>query len=687
MRKDNHIRKGLAVAVILLFTGVAFAPSINATTTDLDIYSKTLFDGNTLYVGGTGPGNYTRIQDAIDDATDGDTVFVYDDSSPYYENVIVDRSINLIGEDKHSTIIDAREDGTVTCITANSVNITGFTIQKGGLYPWPDKIYAGIDIYGDFAFISNNLIISNKDRGINICSSSSNNIISDNTISSNGGASLYITHSKDNTILENTITNNEGDIYLLYSNNNILSENTFINNSLSVFSSYQNTINNNMVNGKPLIYLEEESDQVIVDDAGQIILVKCDNITVQNQEISGTCAAIHLLETNNCLISDNVVTNNKYGIELDFSNLNTISENTISFNERNGIDFYSSSNNVISENAISSNNEYGIGIYSSSNNNTIFCNNVGSNKRYGISLISSNDNIVSYNTISSNIQHGVVLYDGSNTVSNNSFLNDGLFVSSIQHNIVTNNTVNGKDLIYLEEESNKVIDGNAGQVILMSCDNIIVKNQNISNTDIGIMLLSCKNCVIQGNNINSNNGHGIFLFLLCSDNNISGNSIISNDEDGICIRSSYQQHSIKNTIFCNTISLNNQYGIYLDGSSDDTSILANTITSNKAHGIYIRVSINNSILENHIEKNAGGIILVGSVDNVITHNNFIKNKINAFFADAISIDPPFFYGKSKWLGNYWNRPRLLPKPIFGIMAMIPWLNFDWRPAREPYEIC
>ena len=48
--------------------------------------------GNTLYVGGSGPGNYTRIQDAIDNASDGDTVFVYDDSSPYFE-IISDKII------------------------------------------------------------------------------------------------------------------------------------------------------------------------------------------------------------------------------------------------------------------------------------------------------------------------------------------------------------------------------------------------------------------------------------------------------------------------------------------------------------------------------------------------------------------------------------------------------------------
>ena len=62
--------------------------------------------GNTLYVGGSGPGNYTKIHDAINDANDGDTVFVYDYSSPYNEIVVVDKSIKLIGENKNTTIIN-----------------------------------------------------------------------------------------------------------------------------------------------------------------------------------------------------------------------------------------------------------------------------------------------------------------------------------------------------------------------------------------------------------------------------------------------------------------------------------------------------------------------------------------------------------------------------------------------------
>ena len=83
--RTNHMKKGLTVVIIALFIGVAVAPLIQGTV--IERSNLPILDGNTLYVGGDGPGNYISIQAAIDDASEGDTVFVYDDSSPYYETV------------------------------------------------------------------------------------------------------------------------------------------------------------------------------------------------------------------------------------------------------------------------------------------------------------------------------------------------------------------------------------------------------------------------------------------------------------------------------------------------------------------------------------------------------------------------------------------------------------------------
>ncbi len=63
----------------------------------------------------------------------------------------------------------------------------------------------------------------------------------------------------------------------------------------------------------------------------------------------------------------------------------------------------------------------------------------------------------------------------------------------------------------------------------------------------------------------------------------------------------------------------------------------------------------------------------------------MKNKEkNAFFiAEGLS------NYKNIWNENYWNRPRFLPKLIFGrigIYYLAPWINVDWHPAQEPYDI-
>ena len=106
-----------------------FTPSI---ASKIEQSSISTLDGDILYVGGSGEGNYSRIQDAIDNASNGDTVFVYDDSSPYYEyNITITKSINLFGEDKNTTIIEGEEKYDLITIVHDGVIISGFSIKNG----------------------------------------------------------------------------------------------------------------------------------------------------------------------------------------------------------------------------------------------------------------------------------------------------------------------------------------------------------------------------------------------------------------------------------------------------------------------------------------------------------------------------------------------------------------------------
>ena len=83
----------------------------------------------TLYVG---KGEmYTRIQDALNNVTsDGYRIFVY--NGTYTENLTINYSIDLFGEDCSITIIDGNGTDTTVIVNADHVNISHFTITNGG---------------------------------------------------------------------------------------------------------------------------------------------------------------------------------------------------------------------------------------------------------------------------------------------------------------------------------------------------------------------------------------------------------------------------------------------------------------------------------------------------------------------------------------------------------------------------
>ncbi len=476
--------------IVLLLVTTSFA-GVSYTAEEL---STTQFDGNILYVGGSGEGNYTKIQDAINDANPGDTVFVYAYSSPYYENLIVDKSISMIGEDKDTTVIEGDwVSEYVVEISADWVNISGFTIRYGG-EEWEAT---GILSISNFNTISGNNISNNDYYGIRLYYSSGNTI-TDNTISnnkygidlyessgntitgnniSNNKYGIYLDESSSNTITDNTISNKREGILLFSSNNNNILGNSFFNDGLFVYDSYDNNVENNTVNGKPLVYLEDESDKVIDYEVGQVILVNCDNIIAENLNLSNTDHGIELWKTDNSMIRNNDFSNNERGIYIRLSNSNNITGNNISNNKR-GISFgsysnsnnitgnnissnghaiifwYRNSNNTITDNTLS-NNDYSCIRLDCSSGNTITGNNI-SNNEYGIYLDeSSNNNNISGNNISNN-GHGIRLSYSTcnNTITGNNISNNGyygicLYYSSdnniIYHNNFINNTNNSYD--------------------------------------------------------------------------------------------------------------------------------------------------------------------------------------------------------------------------------------------------
>ena len=193
------LNKSLAVGIIFFLVVSCVPYSILSNE-----MSTSMFDGNILYVGGSGHGNYSKIQDAIDNASGGDTVFVY--SGTYYENVAVDKSIDLVGEDRNSTIIDGQNKHRVITVLAESVLIEKFTIRNGSY---------GVDGCYWNVIISDNIIVNN-DRGITVTESDNYNITGNIITENNYGISFYAV--SNSSIKYNLIMlNKKTGIYLTWS--------------------------------------------------------------------------------------------------------------------------------------------------------------------------------------------------------------------------------------------------------------------------------------------------------------------------------------------------------------------------------------------------------------------------------------------------------------------------------------
>lgn len=194
--------------------------------------------------------NFFTIQEAIDDSDtlDGHTILV--DSGIYYENVIVDKGIDLTGEDRDDTIINGGGIGDVVYVIVDFVKISGFTITDSGSESGP--IYdSGIDIETNYINISNNLIISNC-YGI-LIGSSNHNVIESNILQNNQWG-IRVSSSSNNSVLNNNVSsNNNGGIWVDFSDNTTISNNNIWNNSYGLWLSfsYDNPVyhNNFIKNG------------------------------------------------------------------------------------------------------------------------------------------------------------------------------------------------------------------------------------------------------------------------------------------------------------------------------------------------------------------------------------------------------------------------------------------------------
>ena len=355
--------------------------------------------GNILYVGGNGSGNYSKIQDAINDASDGDTVFVYNDSSPYYENIVVNKSIFLFGENKNSTVIDGMANGKeVVKINTDYVHVGGFTIRN---------CWCGILIfYSSNNILSDNIVTNNV--GVGIVPFGTHNTISDNTIINNSGNGIWIYTYSDNNVSGNTIANNAYGIRLIQCDHNTIISNTIIQNRYSGITlfrcNFSEILNNiccsNRIDGIGLDYYNLantiENNTCLNNMKGIAIR----DFSFLNQLRNNTCdenlQGILLNNASFNIITDNMCSYNSIAIYLYNSRLNFLSKNHCNHSDYDGIVLEHSGFNIIKNNDAGPYNYIGI-VIQTSTFNWLLHNDVYQNVGYGIVLLKTIGNHLHFN--------------------------------------------------------------------------------------------------------------------------------------------------------------------------------------------------------------------------------------------------------------------------------------------------
>jgi len=303
------------IIFIMIFFSIISPVDINAVDASENIH----------YVGGNKDGNYTSIQEAINNASTGDTIFVY--KGIYSESIVIYKKINLIAE--KGVVLDFNKTDDIVSINADGSRIKGFIIRKciGG-------VYFGIKIEK-----SNNIVLEN------------------NVFVNNSGNSIYLYYSSNIKILNNTFYD----------------DGIFIVGEKSDWDSH--TILNNSVDNLPIFYYKNKTNLNLSKlDCGQIILANCTRSIIKNNNVSKSNIGIFLgFSNNNSIIKNNII-NTSYGIRLQYSDDNSIENNSIKENDY-GVFIQHSQRNTIKENNISYSKVDGCHFCCDSKNNIIFMNN------------------------------------------------------------------------------------------------------------------------------------------------------------------------------------------------------------------------------------------------------------------------------------------------------------------------
>jgi parallel beta-helix repeat protein len=442
---------------------------------------------------------YATIQEAINanETLDGHTIFV--ETGTYYENVVMNKTLSLIGENKDTTIIDGGNDFEAIAlrIIVNNIVFRGFTTKVGGML----SVNMLLNETDNTLIADNNLMRGELEpSGIRVYSSANITLTRNNITGYGPGVVLF--NSSCVSIAENRIVEGSAGVGLVKSFNNTVTRNNLTEicgSAILLSESFNNTIADNKITGwvHPTYGYSGAGIQLRAYPGEN----GSSNNTFYDNEIRNCSFGILVpyyvggaLHHNNIFLRNNVE-NNNYGAELWHSFNFTFKDNRFS------------------------DNKYGFGVY-------------------GFDLLDYIQDIDSSNTVD-----GKLVYYWVNQ-QNRRVPEDAGYVALINSTDITAKNLDLK---------------NNGQGLLLAyTKNSLITSNNITNNNRGIHIDSSSNSSIIGNNITANNFDGIRIEY-SSNNSISGNNITENKRCGVYFQDS-SNNTIHHNNFINNTNQAYSYG-------------------------------------------------------------------------------------------------------------------------------
>ncbi len=360
----------------------------------------------TLTVDDSGGAMYKKIQDAINYASNGDTIQVH--NGTYYEDLLIFKNnLTITGEDKNATNIigslsESASQSMVVDIKASNVYFGGFNITRkyDNVWGYTFKAYAQISR-------NSNKFERNKINGdILLIRYSNGNIIRNNEVQT-----IFIDEANKNTVSDNEVQ----ELRIQLSDENIIGSNEI--QDFVTFEANRTTVHDNQIQA---LSAGNSNENILYNNKIQSLsLGSSDKNIIRNNEV----LSLSLENSNkNTIYQNNFLKEygDNPGISIRTSYDNIINNNTISSNswKYGGISLTNSSNNSMNSNNITG-GRYGILIQLNSNNNTISNNIIQRSLRFGVSITRSGSNRLYQNTFNS--AKNANDYSGFNVWENNYF--------------------------------------------------------------------------------------------------------------------------------------------------------------------------------------------------------------------------------------------------------------------------